>query len=62
MKILLKLTVPENNCTGCPFLQRKVKEGEDRHDYETNKCRVFDCKITNYQRCIACKSCEVDND
>ena len=58
-KLCLKLSIPDDTCKGCPFLQRKSKEVSYQQDRIWHECRVFNCEITNYVRCVACQSCEV---
>lgn len=59
-KLILKVRIADDDtCKGCPYLQTTEKE-VFYQQYETStKCRIFNCEITNFQRCVACKSCEV---
>lgn len=62
-KLLLKLPISYDSCKTCPFFKRQVVCSlRTLSNGVSDRCRLFECKIINYERCAACYSCEVDDD
>lgn len=58
-KIKVIIDVPNETCKGCQFYSSHYTENHYSHE-EWYTCKLFDCKINDAQRCIACKSLEVE--
>lgn len=58
--IQLKLDIEKNSCKGCSFYQLHDKETGYNSYYKWYMCDLFNVEIKGEQRCIACKSCEVE--
>lgn len=58
-KIKVIIDVPNETCEGCQFYSSHYIENHYSHE-EWYTCKLFNCKINKAQRCIACKSLEVE--
>lgn len=59
-KIKVIIDVPNETCEGCQFYSYHCREVSYYADEEWYTCKLFDCKINDAQRCIACKSLEIE--
>lgn len=60
VKIKLTIDVPKDNCKGCRFRKYHSEEVGYQSYNDWYSCALFNCNINDSERCIACKSLEVD--
>lgn len=61
-KIKVIAKVPSENCIGCGYINHSSYEYAYHCYDEEYFCRLFKCKIENNQRCVACQSCELEEE
>ena len=60
VKIKLTIDVPKNNCEECQFKSHHWEEISRQSYDDWYTCSLFQCKLDDNKRCIACKSLEAD--
>lgn len=60
VKIKLTIDVPKNNCEECQFRRYHSEEVGYQSYNDWYTCSLFQCKLDDNKRCIACKSLEAD--